>query len=80
MNRTDTADNTFADMQQKAYKDLGISKEVLAFAAPILESLKPRFEAIDQMAEYNQLRIIHAMQEAHIGEASLKGTTGVRLR
>lgn len=28
------------------------------------------------MAEYNQLRIISAMQKAHIGEASLKGTTG----
>ena len=35
-----------------------------------------RFRQIDETAEYNQLRIIKAMQEAHIGEASLKGTTG----
>ncbi|MBQ9643409.1 MAG: methionine gamma-lyase family protein, partial [Lachnospiraceae bacterium] len=42
----------------------------------ILKELMPRFEEIDRIAEYNQLRVIRAMQEAHIGEASLKGTTG----
>ena len=62
--------------RQDVYQSLGISSQVLAFAEPILEELRPRFEAIDQMAELNQLRIIAAMQEAHIGEASLKGTTG----
>ncbi len=58
------------------YRTLGISGEVLRYAEPILESLAPRFQAIDAMAEYNQLRVISAMQEAHVGEASLKGTTG----
>ncbi len=58
------------------YAALGISEEVLAFAAPILDGLKDRFDAIDAMAEQNQLRIIKAMQDAHIGEANLKGTTG----
>ena len=62
--------------RQDVYQSLGISSQVLAFAEPILEELRPRFEAIDRMAELNQLRIIAAMQEAHIGEASLKGTTG----
>lgn len=62
--------------RQDVYQSLGISSQVLAFAEPILEELRPRFEAIDQMAELNQLRVIAAMQEAHIGEASLKGTTG----
>lgn len=58
------------------YDTLGISAQVLSYAEPVLKSLQPRFEAIDAMAEYNQLRIISAMQKAHIGEASLKGTTG----
>lgn len=58
------------------YRTLGISGQVLRYAEPILESLAPRFQAIDAMAEYNQLRVISAMQEAHVGEASLKGTTG----
>ena len=58
------------------YNELGISDEVMAFAGPVLDGLKDRFEKIDEMAEYNQLRVIRAMQEAGIGEASLKGTTG----
>ncbi len=58
------------------YHTLGISEQVLRYAEPILESLTPRFQEIDAMAEYNQLRVISAMQKAHIGEASLKGTTG----
>lgn len=35
------------------YEQLGISKEVLDYAADIEESLKERFEGIDQVAEYN---------------------------
>lgn len=66
----------FQKKEHDVYESLGISDRVLAFAAPVLESLRGRFDAIDQMAELNQLRIIAAMQEAHIGEASLKGTTG----
>ncbi len=58
------------------YGDFGISRKVLDFAAPILAGLKDRFDRIDETAEYNQLRVIRAMQEAHIGEANLKGTTG----
>jgi cystathionine beta-lyase family protein involved in aluminum resistance len=60
----------------EVYHRLGISDEVLGFAQPILDGLRERFTKIDEMAQYNQLRIIEAMQEAHIGEASLKGTTG----
>ena len=58
------------------YGEFGISPKVLDFAAPILAGLKDRFDRIDETAEYNQLRVIRAMQEAHIGEANLKGTTG----
>ena len=58
------------------YRQFGITDKVLDYAAPVLEGLTERFRQIDETAEYNQLRIIKAMQEAHIGEASLKGTTG----
>ncbi|MBQ9614057.1 MAG: methionine gamma-lyase family protein [Lachnospiraceae bacterium] len=71
-------DNSFTGGSAEAviYAELGISQKVLDFAEPILESLKGRFDQIDRIAEINQLRVIHAMQEAHVGEASLKGTTG----
>ena len=68
--------DTLQKKDDTALKALGISEEVLAFAGPILDSLKERFQKIDDLAEYNQLRIIKAFQDAHIGEASLKGTTG----
>ena len=65
-----------SETMSELYAGLGISRQVLDFADPILKELMPRFEEIDRIAEYNQLRVIRAMQEAHIGEASLKGTTG----
>ena len=58
------------------YARLGIGREVLEYAYPVLTELADRFAAVDETAEYNQLRVLLAMQEAHIGEASLKGTTG----
>ena len=58
------------------YEALGIDKDILDFGEEILNSLKERFEDIDKNAEYNQLKVIKAMQEAHVSEACLLGTTG----
>ena len=58
------------------YKSLGIEEEVLSFGEKILDSLKERFEEIDKNAEYNQLKVLRAMQESHVSEACLLGTTG----
>ncbi len=58
------------------YAKFGISKAVLGFGEEILASLKERFAAIDETAEYNQLKVIHAMQECNVSEACLLGTTG----
>lgn len=60
----------------KQYQLFGISKEVLAYGEQILDSLKDRFQKIDETAEYNQLKVIHAMQECNVSEACLLGTTG----
>lgn len=58
------------------YKALGIDADILKFGEEIIDSLKERFEQIDKNAEYNQLKVIKAMQEAHVSEACLLGTTG----
>ena len=58
------------------YASLGIDTQVLAFGEHILENLKDRFAAIDETAEYNQLKVIRAMQKARVSEACLLGTTG----
>ena len=60
----------------KQYERFGISEAVYRFGESILNSLEPRFKQIDEIAEYNQLKVIRAMQECNVSEACLLGTTG----
>lgn len=56
-------------MQQKLneiYQDMGISEEVLRVGNQIETELKERFEQFDAIAEYNQLKVIHAMQKNRV--------------
>lgn len=48
------------------YQDMGIRPSVLEFGSGIEESLEERFNAIDKTAEYNQLKVIKAMQDNHV--------------
>lgn len=58
------------------YKQLGISEKVLDFGRKTEESLKKRFEEIDERAEYNQLKVLHAMQEHRVSDVHFAATTG----
>ena len=58
------------------YEGLGISEKVLKFGTEIEESLKERFEAIDENAEYNQMKVLKAMQEARVSDIHFAATTG----
>lgn len=58
------------------YEKLGISREVLEFGKKIEESLRERFRAIDENAEFNQLKVISAMQENRLSDIHFSGTTG----
>ena len=63
-------------MNEVMFESLGISKNVYEFGEKILKELEPRFKKIDEIAEYNQLKVIKAMQENKVSEACLLGTTG----
>ena len=58
------------------YQSTGISAPVYNFGAEVLEGLSERFAAIDEVAEYNQLKVLKAMQKNQVSEACLLGTTG----
>lgn len=65
------------DKNRKAlYASMGISEKVYRYGEKTLTDLKERFERIDQTAEYNQLKVIKAMQDCRVSEACLLGTTG----
>ena len=61
---------------KEMYLEKGISEEVFEKINSIEESLKERFERIDQIAEYNQMKVLNAMQECRFAEDHLRGTTG----
>lgn len=61
---------------KEMYKSLGISESTYDYGTEILAGLKSRFEQIDEVAEYNQLKVVKAMQECQVSEACLLGTTG----
>ena len=72
---TEETGTNMTDLTEQ-YEQFGISTEVYNFGQEILASLKDRFVQIDEIAEYNQLKVIHAMQEFKVSEACLLGTTG----
>ena len=58
------------------YQSLGISPQVLEFAKDTEHMLKHRFELIDSRAEYNQLKVIKAMQDNKVSDIHFAATTG----
>ena len=61
---------------REMYRNLGISDKIYDYSNDILEGLKERFDNIDKNAEYNQLKVINAMQKNRVAEMHLSGTTG----
>lgn len=58
------------------YARMGIGEKVYEYGETVLEKLTGRFAEIDRIAEYNQMKVIKAMQENKVSEACLLGTTG----
>ena len=61
---------------REMYKNMGICDEVYDYCENIIKSLHDRFEEIDKNAEYNQMKVIKAMQDNKVAEMHLSGTTG----
>ncbi len=61
---------------QDQYQALGISEPVWRLGEEVLADLAPRFARIDEIAEYNQLKVLGAMRKNRVSESHLMGTTG----
>ena len=58
------------------YQAMGISPAVYEYGQRALERLTQRFAEIDRIAEYNQAKVIAAMQKNHVSAACFAATTG----
>ena len=61
---------------KELYEQLGISSQVYDFGAEIEESLKERFEQFDKTAEYNQLKVLMAMQKNKVSAECFQSSSG----
>lgn len=58
------------------YRELGVRASVLEFGSKIEAELKERFDEIDRVAEYNQLKVVKAMQDNHVSATCFNATSG----
>ena len=58
------------------YAEIGISPAVYQYGEKTLENLKERFAEIDRIAEYNQAKVLCAMQKNKVSAACFAATTG----
>lgn len=58
------------------YEKLGIGSETYEFGEMVWEELKPRFDGIDQIAEYNQLKVLRAFQKHKVSAEHFNSSSG----
>ena len=61
---------------KQMYETLGVSARVYEYGEKILEDLKDRFAAVDAVAEYNQAKVLAAMQKNRVSANCFAATTG----
>lgn len=58
------------------YKERKITDKVFSYCEQMEERLKERFDKIDKVAEYNQLKVLQAMQKNRVSDIHFAATTG----
>lgn len=61
---------------ESMYQLMGIAPEIYAFGRKTEKQLEGRFREIDETAEYNQLKVLHAMQKNRISAEHFNGSSG----
>ena len=61
---------------QGMYRALGVSPAVYDFGQQVLAGLRERFDQVDAVAEYNQAKVIAAMQKNRVSAPCFAATTG----
>ena len=67
---------SYNETMQRQYEQLGICKEVYEFGSRIEDRLKERFQKLDETAEFNQAKVLHAMQELRVSAECFNMSSG----
>lgn len=68
--------NENGELTSPFYRSRGITEQILALAAETERETAPVFERINQIREYNQMRVLAALQDVHLSDSHFGGTTG----
>ena len=58
------------------YAQMGISPAVYAYGEAVIARLRERFDAIDQVAEYNQAKVLAAFRKNRVSATCFAASTG----
>jgi cystathionine beta-lyase family protein involved in aluminum resistance len=61
---------------ENIYERFGIDPAVLSYCSDIIDGLEDRFRKIDETAEYNQVKVLKAMQDNRVDAQCFAGSTG----
>jgi len=61
---------------ENIFSGLGIDDSVFELGEEVLERIRPRFNEIDKVSEYNQAKVLLAMQKNQVSATCFAGTTG----
>ena len=61
---------------KEMYARLGVSEKIYSYGEEVIASLQERFAAIDAVAEYNQAKVLAAMQKNRVAANCFAATTG----
>lgn len=64
------------DLENFIINNFGIDKKVLDFCLEKEELVKEKFAEIDRITEYNQLKVLNAMQKNNLSDVHFAATTG----
>ncbi len=60
----------------QAYQAVGISRQVYEYGEAVCASLEERFAVIDKVAEYNQLKVLSALQKNKVSDIHFAASSG----
>lgn len=63
-------------MNYLAYKEYGISDKLIELSAKVEEEIEPVLKKIDDVCEYNTMKVLKAFQDNNISDMHFGSTTG----